>query len=62
MTPNTDDLIRQLSSGLAPAPPLGRPFLRAAAWTLGALVYVAFVVAWMTPPTIVGKRSMMAGS
>ena len=59
MTPNTDDLIRQLSSGLAPAPPLGRPFLRAAAWTLGALVYVAFVVAWMTPPDAVAGRDFL---
>jgi hypothetical protein len=48
MTPSTDDLIRQLSSDLAPAPPLRRPFLRAAAWTTGAVIYVSLVVAWMT--------------
>ena len=49
MTPSTDDLIRQLSSGLAPSPPLRRPFLRAGAWTTGALIYVVAVVLWMTP-------------
>jgi hypothetical protein len=48
MTPSTDDLIRQLSGDLAPAPPLRRPFLRAIAWTMGAVIYVALAVAWMT--------------
>jgi hypothetical protein len=49
MTPATDDLIRQLSSGASPARPLRDPWTRAAAWTLLAAIYVALVVAVMTP-------------
>ena len=49
MTPGTEDLIRELSSELPPAPPLRRPWLRAAAWTTGAVIYVALVVWLMTP-------------
>jgi hypothetical protein len=49
MTTSTDDLIRQLSRDVPPAPPLRHPFLRAAAWVTGAALYVALVVAWMAP-------------
>ena len=59
MTPSTDDLIHQLSSGLAPAPPLRRPFLRAAAWAAGAFIYVAVVVLWMTPADGAAGRGLL---
>jgi hypothetical protein len=56
MTTRTDDLIRRLSRDVQPAPPLRRPFLRAAVWTIGAVLYVAFVVMWMAPPDAVMSR------
>jgi hypothetical protein len=59
MTPSTEDLIRQLSSGLAPLPPLRRPFLRAFAWTTGTLIYVVAVVLWMTPADGAAGRGVL---
>ena len=53
MTPNTDDLIRRLSRDLQAIPPLGRPFVRAIAWTTGAAIYVALVVMWTASPDAV---------
>jgi hypothetical protein len=59
MTSSTDDLICQLSSGLAPAPPLRRPVVRALAWTMGALIYVVAVVLWMTPAEGAAGRGVL---
>jgi hypothetical protein len=45
---NTNDLIEDLTRGLAPAAPLWRPGKRAVAWFLGAAVYVGVLVVMMS--------------
>ena len=45
---NTNDLIERLGSGLRPIAPLWRPGRRAAAWSIGAAVYLAVLVAVMS--------------
>lgn len=41
---NTNDLIEDLARGLEPSAPLSRPGRRAAAWSLGAAVYLSLIV------------------
>jgi hypothetical protein len=48
MSSQTDKLIDELSRTLEPAVPLRHPFVRAAAWTGGGLLYVTLVVMFMT--------------
>jgi hypothetical protein len=43
----TDDLIENLAQGLETAPPLPSPGKRAAAWSLGAVLYVSLLVLGM---------------
>jgi hypothetical protein len=47
MRMKTDDLIENLAQGLKPAPPLPPPGKRAAAWSLGAVLYVGLLVLGM---------------
>jgi hypothetical protein len=44
----TDDFIERLAWGVEPVTPLQRPWLRAAMWLLGALVYMGAVTLMMT--------------
>ncbi len=44
---NTNDLIENLSRGLKPIAPLWRPDRRAAAWSIGAAVYLGVLVVGM---------------
>jgi len=45
---NTNELIENLGSGLKPSAPLWRPGRRAAAWSIGAAVYLALLVVGMS--------------
>ena len=45
---NTNDLIENLGSGLKPIAPLWRPGRRAAAWSVGAAIYLAIPVVVMS--------------
>ena len=45
---NTNDLIEDLARGLTPAEPLWRPGKRAAAWSVGAALYLAVLVVSMS--------------
>jgi hypothetical protein len=48
---NTDSLIERLAKNLDPIAPLRRPGTRAAAWLLGAMLYVAILTLPMTSGT-----------
>jgi hypothetical protein len=56
---NTNDLIENLGRGLEPVAPLRRPGRRAAAWCLGAAVYLGLLVVGMS---VVNARAGGAGA
>jgi hypothetical protein len=56
---NTNDLIENLGRGLEPVVPLWRPGRRAAAWAVGAVVYLGILVLAMSA---VGSRVGGAGA
>lgn len=53
---DTEHLIQSLARNVEPVPPLRRPSLRAAAWVAGAAVYLAVLIAVMSPRDDLGAR------